>query len=71
MRHQDAQDTSSPLGPLLTADEYRLLADRLLGHLGADPIRDDSLSYLAQHLIRVAIQIEGETPSRLAERVGI
>ncbi len=67
-RHQDVQNAGCPPSPPLTADECRLLADRFLDHLGADPVQNDSLNSLAQHLMLVALwEVERNAPSSLTE----
>lgn len=66
-RHQDLQDVGRRRNPRLTADECRLVADRFLGHLGTDPVRNDTLTYLAGRLSILAVQVEHHSPSRLTE----
>ncbi|GGO36801.1 hypothetical protein HNQ08_004741 [Deinococcus humi] len=66
--HQDTQGSVSRGGSPLTAHECRLLTDRFLDHVGADPVWNDSLNYLAQRLFALAVQAErlpgwAESPS--------
>lgn len=69
--HQNVQDAGCFPRPPLTASECRLLAECFLDQLGADPVRNDSLNYLAQHLIMVAEQTESMAPSSSAEGSGV
>ncbi len=62
-RFPDAQAAGGLLHSPLSADEYRLLADLLLDHIGTDPARNDALGYLAQHLFVLAVHAEGKNTS--------
>ncbi|GGO36995.1 hypothetical protein [Deinococcus humi] len=61
--HQDLQTVGRRRSPPLTADECRLVADRVLGHLGRDAVRNDALTYLAGRLFSLAVQVEQPSSS--------
>lgn len=48
--------------PVITADEYRLLADMLLNHIGTNSLSDDHLEDLANRLYLTAVKA-GHTDS--------
>ncbi len=58
----DSQEVGQQSGLSLTASEYRLLADLVLDQIGADPVRNDGLNYLAQRLFVLAVQAEQNLP---------
>ena len=46
----------------LTASECQEIAERLLDHIGDDPVRNDSLRYLARRLRELAVEAETRPP---------
>ncbi|GGL79284.1 hypothetical protein GCM10010840_16450 [Deinococcus aerolatus] len=57
------QEAGRPPRMVLTVNDCQEIAERFLDHVGTDPVRNDSLRYLARRLRVLAVEAETR-PSR-------